>query len=301
MSRFLFSPIQGLVLLQLGTPNLSSNHACCGARYFTSTMPGGSKMPPRASTSAYLSSDSPSSQRVIPIGKTGKSWYWKGWVYESPIVLSTVWKWVGLSVWPWHGVLGWVVANPRAPAGVSVLLPVQGFSCINDASTVTVSLNPKTRSKSSMGTSSYKFKPISQKNWEKNKKNTHLQLLGSHFHLLRVDSWINHLEHRENHHSLHGCIRPWGSNHPGTTTQLTMLGDIDEDRMLVPQNPQLFAECKQVMSILGVWVVANWNGPHPRKPRSINPEVSNTVKSCKYLVVPPWSFLVSLELNQTLI
>jgi len=108
-----FFSIQGLVLLQLGTPNLSSNHACCGARYFTSTIPGGSKMPPRASTSAYLSCDSPSSQRVIPTGKTGKSWYWTGGVYESPIVLSTVWKWVGLSVWPWHGVLGWVVVNPR--------------------------------------------------------------------------------------------------------------------------------------------------------------------------------------------
>lgn len=170
-----FFSIQGLVLLQLGTPNLSSNHACCGARYFTSTMPGGSKMPPRASTSAYLSCDSPSSQRVIPTGKTGKSWYWTGGVYESPIVLSTVWKWVGLSFD--HGMEYWVglLFILEAPLGVSVLLTVQGFSCINDASTVTLSLNPKKQNPKEEWSITWehlptKFKPSAKKNWRN--KNT---------------------------------------------------------------------------------------------------------------------------------
>ena len=41
----------------MATESLESLHpACWWARYFTSTIPGGSKIPPRASTSAYISS-----------------------------------------------------------------------------------------------------------------------------------------------------------------------------------------------------------------------------------------------------
>lgn len=147
-----------------------------------------------------------------------------------------------------HGMEYWVglLLILEAPLGVSVLLTVQGFSCINDASTVTVSLNPKKQNPKeewSIKTWEHlptKFNPSAKKTEETKKKTaTHLQLLGSHFHLLRVDSWINHLEHRWSSLSTWLEIRPWGSNHPGTTTQLTMLGDIDEDGMLVPQNPQL--------------------------------------------------------------
>lgn len=111
-----------------------------------------------------------------------------------------------------HGMEYWVglLLILEAPLGVSVLLTVQGFSCINDASTVTVSLNPKKQNPKeewSIKTWEHlptKFNPSAKKTEETKKKQQHTFNFWAHISIFSGLIAGSITWSIGDHHSLHG-------------------------------------------------------------------------------------------------